>query len=1052
MSEPESELFEQPGAFIGRYRLEEVLGEGGFGVVYRAQQLRPVQREVAFKIVKVGMDTKKLLARFDAERQALAVMEHPGIAKVLDADATDNGRPYFVMELVRGPHITDWCDDHNLPVSERLGLFKQVCEAVQHAHQKGVLHRDIKPSNVLVTEENGVPAPKVIDFGLARATEPSRTDNTLLTEIGQVMGTPTYMSPEQAAGRVDEIDTRTDVYSLGVLLYELLTGTVPFEWERLDAADFLMAQRILLHEEPRRPSTRITKTGDEATTAASQRGLIPTALRKRLKGDLDWIVMRALEKDPDRRYGSAHELAADVERHLRHEPVLAGPPGTAYQLRKLVRRHRGLFAAAAVVFIALVMGAVGTTLGLLREQAANVKLEDALGKVKAQSAELEQRAIELAKERDRAKEAERVAADERDRTKENLALLQETHDFLNHDLLSSVGADFQGHDVTVRQVLDRASFTANLRFLGRPRLEAEMRGTLARSYQQLGLFEKARIEAERTEKLYEKLGDTQLRTERMLHARAIKAQQLESLGRFEEAEELLLELIAEAEQTLPDTGKELVALRDDLAGVLDGLGRQEEAVALYRRVLDDARRSKDLPPQGVPTTLNNFGQLLGDMGQYLEARAMLEEAIELGTRRVGRRHSIVLTARGNLALVLRNMGEVDLAEEMAEEALVAKREALGDDHPTVALAMNTVGQLRADRGLVEEAAALYEDAYGILRAALGEEHKETLVAANNLASAWTAMQWYDRSLPLREKTLAAQRSVLGPEHPNTLTGMNNLAVLYRDLERYDEALALYEETLEIERRVLGDDHPSTIITLENLGGVYYACEQYAKSLPILEEVLEARRRVLGDAHPDVAKTLYNIALHHKALGRREQAREMFEDVERRYRGIYGVVHPERASAIRRLADMDWDDGDLASAEEAYWEVQEIHEKLLPKGHPTHSFLLHQLAVLTLNQKRPDEAFDLITEAVALRRNEADRSALCVSLYVFAAVLRKQGKNREAVAPLLESAEGWLELEAVDHPNTQRAIEQLVRLYEKLHEDEPDAGWGEKAAAWREKLS
>jgi serine/threonine-protein kinase len=335
---------EGPGTVIGPYKILQELGEGGFGIVYMAEQQEPVKRKVALKIIKLGMDTRQVIARFEAERQALAMMDHPNIAKVLDAGATDSGRPFFVMELVRGIPITEYCDSNNLSTNERLQLFVPVCQAVQHAHQKGIIHRDVKPSNVLVTLHDGKPVPKVIDFGIAKATNQQLTEKTVFTAFRQFIGTPEYMSPEQAEMSGLDIDTRTDIYSLGVLLYELLTGTTPFGSKLLREAAYGEVQRIIREVEPDRPSTRLSTMGEQLTSVARHRRAEPRILSRMLRGDLDWIVMKALEKDRTRRYETPSGLAADIERHLADEPVLAGPPGAAYRLRKFARRHKRMAA------------------------------------------------------------------------------------------------------------------------------------------------------------------------------------------------------------------------------------------------------------------------------------------------------------------------------------------------------------------------------------------------------------------------------------------------------------------------------------------------------------------------------------------------------------------------------------------------------------------------------------------------------------------------------------------------------------------------------------
>jgi len=357
---------DRPGAVIGRYKLLQVIGEGGFGVVYMAEQQEPIRRRVALKIIKLGMDTKQVIARFEAERQALAMMNHPNIAKVLDAGATETGRPYFVMELVKGIPITEYCDKNMLGTKQRLALYQDVCNAVQHAHHKGIIHRDIKPSNVMITLHDGKPVPKVIDFGIAKAIQQRLTEKTLFTEYQQFIGTPQYMSPEQAEMSGLDIDTRTDIYSLGVLLYELLTGTTPHEAKQLRGSAYDEIRRILRETDPPKPSTRLSTLGDTLLDVAKHRDVQPGRLRKIIAGDLDWIAMKSLEKDRTRRYATANELAQDIGRFLADETVLAGPPGVAYRLQKWVRRHKTVSIAVAVVL--LLASGVGSIATVQRQQ------------------------------------------------------------------------------------------------------------------------------------------------------------------------------------------------------------------------------------------------------------------------------------------------------------------------------------------------------------------------------------------------------------------------------------------------------------------------------------------------------------------------------------------------------------------------------------------------------------------------------------------------------------------------------------------------------------
>ena len=431
---------------IGPYRILEVLGEGGMGVVYHAEQLEPVSRRVALKIIKLGMETKEVVARFEAERQALALMDHPSIARVYDAGATDTGRPYFVMELVRGIPLTDYCDQAKLPTTERIRLFIEVCQAVQHAHQKGVIHRDLKPSNILVSFQDGKPVVKIIDFGIAKAMHRRLTDQTLVTHIGDVIGTPAFMSPEQLEGTLLDVDTRADIYGLGVTLYILLTGHLPFEPGEVASAGGSAAAYLREHDPPR-PSVRVT-TAAGRKAVAEKRQTDVVRLERALRGDLDWIVLKAMARDRGRRYETANGFALDLERHLRDEPVTARPPSAAYRTRKFVRRHRAGVAFAAALVLTLLGFAVATALQARR----------------------------IARERDRAEgEAKKAAAVSQ--------FLQET--------LGAADPWQSGRDMSVRETLRVAADKVGASFKDQPLVAAAVRRTIGLTYSGLGRFAEA---------------------------------------------------------------------------------------------------------------------------------------------------------------------------------------------------------------------------------------------------------------------------------------------------------------------------------------------------------------------------------------------------------------------------------------------------------------------------------------------------------------------------------------------------------------------------------
>jgi serine/threonine protein kinase len=572
-------LTEGPGTVIGRYKLLEQLGEGGFGVVYVAEQREPVKRRVALKVIKLGMDTKQVIARFEAERQALALMDHPNIAKVLDAGATDTGRPYFVMELVRGIRITDYCDQNNLSIRQRLDLFMRVCQAIQHAHQKGIIHRDIKPSNILVTlhdpDSSGVP--KVIDFGIAKATQGELTDKTVYTRLQEFIGTPAYMSPEQAEMSGLDIDTRADIYSLGVLLYELLTGKTPFDGKELLAAGVEQMRRIIRLNDPLRPSTCLRSLdGAQQTKISQRRRAEPSKLIHQVRGDLDWIVMKALDKDRTRRYGAASDLAADIERHLQNQTVLARPPTWIYRLQRLLERHKLGFAAAGSVTVALLIGA-----GLF---------------VKAQS-ELRQR-----------QRAEQAAKLDAGRTqyaeqlfREALRNLRELRD-----------------DDPVKQ---SAVFALILHHVSDLLLHNGH------------ALEEARVLSEQATAMYRRHEDWPLSEQQ--HAFEVQARVLKELGDLSALRALYPDVLAASRRVVSEQDLEAVRTLQRLAKIFFDAGMPAESRALYQQAVECYAKPVEA---GDPRALNGLAWLLatcGDAAMRDGARAvnLSERAVEMTRRK-----------------------------------------------------------------------------------------------------------------------------------------------------------------------------------------------------------------------------------------------------------------------------------------------------------------------------------------------------------------------------------------------------------------------------------
>jgi serine/threonine protein kinase/tetratricopeptide (TPR) repeat protein len=808
-------IMERPGTIIGPYKLLEELGEGGFGVVYLAEQQQPIRRAVALKVVKPGMDTRRVLARFESERQALALMDHPHIARVLDAGATDSGRPYFVMELVRGGTITKFCDQHLLTLETRLRLFLDACHAIQHAHHKGVIHRDIKPTNVLVTLHDGVPVVKVIDFGIAKAMGQKLTEKTLFTAHGQMIGTPEYMSPEQAEISGLDIDTRSDVYSLGVLLYELLTGTTPLAGKGLSEASYAELQRLIREEEAPRPSTRLSSPRSSATMLAGNRGVDAKQLGQILAGDLDWVVMKALEKDRNRRYNTPASFAEDIERYLRREPILARPPSTAYKLKKLTQRHQAAVLTGLVVAVALLTGA--SMAGWEAIVATRAK-QEALA-----AAAAERQAKELAQTRE--------------------ADIEAVVHFVERRIFAAARPKGQagglGRDVTLGQAVEAALPLVEKSFASQPLIEARLRMTLAHSFRYLGDTSRATDQYQTARTLY--LANLSADHPDTLQSMHKLARCYHDLGRYADAlklhEETLLLQRAKLGPDHPDTLRSMNGLACDYCA----LGRPEDALKIREETL--ALMKAKLGPDHPDTlwSMHSLADNYASLRRRADALKLREETLTLRKARLGPDHPDTLLSMYSLANSYTVLGRHDDAVKLREETLTLQKANLGPEHPDTLRSMNGLAVSYANLRRHADALKLYEETLALQKAKLGFDHPDTFQTMYNLAISYAALGRHADALKLREETLVLHKAKLGPEHPRTLMSMSNVAWSYAALGRHADALKLYREALDLQKTKLGPDHPDTLWSMWGVAQSLVKLSRGDEAVPILDELVRRSR-------------------------------------------------------------------------------------------------------------------------------------------------------------------------------------------------------------------
>lgn len=817
---------------IGPYSVLQVIGEGGMGVVYEAEQKSPVRRRVAVKMMKVGMDTREVVGRFEAERQALAVMDHPGIAKVFDAGVTDEGRPYFVMELVRGVRLDDFCDTNRLTTRQRVELFVAVCEAVQHAHQKGVIHRDLKPSNILVSSDSDRPQPRIIDFGVAKATGQRLSERTVVTTYGQAMGTLAYMSPEQAEMTGLDIDTRSDIYSLGAILYEVVLGVVPLDPQEIGVPAFLAALIERDWTVPT-PTKRFTNLAVERREVlARHRGTDESGLRRELDGDLQWIVLKAMEKDRNRRYETANGLAADLRRYLEDQPVVAHPPSTAYRVRKFGRRHRSVVAMAAVM-AALSVGYVASIVVQTRR---------------------------VAEERDRA-EAEAETA-------------RRVSDFMVELFAVSDPSEARGRSVTALEILERGSERITQELGDDPDIQGRLMYVMGDVYMGLGLYDESEelllsgLEAARRGS-----GETDVSVGVSLH-------NLAWLYRWQNRLSDALPLAQQA-----------AAIYEETIGVEDPLyGRVQQVIGMIERDQGNFDAGRAALEQALATTLASLGPDHPDAGwnhyhigwlHFLEgdlpaAQAELAEAVRILEAGLPADDPELGSAYDGLATVLTNLGEGEAALDIQQRILDLRERTQGPDHPDVAVTLNAMGVTLNRLGEHERALELQERALAIQEEAYHPDHPFVAGTLNNIG---LTLQSLGRYREARDRYAAAIRIHDAADDEDDLEraharALGNLGYLYRYVGEGEAARPLLRRAVEILEARMGSDHFDLVPSLVNLGFIEGEAGQVDEAVRILQRVLALTERRHGVDSPESAAPLLYLAQAHRANGSLELALDL----------------------------------------------------------------------------------------------------------------------------------------------------------------------------------
>jgi serine/threonine protein kinase/tetratricopeptide (TPR) repeat protein len=1036
---------EAAGARVGPYELLQKLGEGGMGAVWVAEQSEPVERRVALKLIKPGMDSAQFVTRFEQERQALALMDHPNIARVLDAGASAAGRPYLVMELVKGVPLTRFCDQEHLTPRERLELAIPVCQAVQHAHQKGVIHRDLKPSNVLVALYDGKPVPKVIDFGVAKATGQRLAEKPPFTEVGQIVGTLEYMAPEQAELNNLDIDTRADVYSLGVLLYELLTGTTPFTAEQLRGTGIAEMLRLIREVEPPRPSQRLSSSAELAVIAANRR-LEPKRLTRLVHGDLDWVVMKCLEKDRGRRYETAGALALDLRHYLADEPVAAGPPSAGYRLRKFVRRNRGPVLAVALLFTALLLGIAGTTTGMVRAWEAEQLAEDRLADVETANIET---GLAL-KQTQKAQAATKLALDDSEAARGEAEAVSK---FLG-DAFRRSDPLVDGTELKVVELLDRAAEQLESKSDLSPKTRAKLLHQLGMTHFGLGMPARAADLFDKARALREKLHGRDHRD--TLNSQSHLALAYAQSGRRPDAVPLAEEAARGLKAQLGPGHRDTFASLTHLAMVYLLAGRVTDALPLAEEAARGLKAGLRPDHPDALTSLSHLAAAYLEAGRIAEGVPLVLEVWEKQKAAHGPGHPLMLIHLGNLATAYRMAGRLDEALALCQEAVKGLEARLGPDHPSTLNVRNHLALTHLKARRYEVAVPLFEELLEKVKARYGPGHTRTLNYQDNLAVAYHDAGRSADALPLLQEVVKRRKAALEPNHPDTLVSMGNLASAYQALGRRADALPLYRQAVKGLKAALGPDHPRTLAVRTNLALTCYQTNRFAEAVPLFEQVLKWRGANAVADNVDTLSQMVFLAISYRRVGRPDDGQALAAEALARARARLGEKHTVTLQIMSNLGVSYWMAGKLDRSVPLFEEYLRLLQARYERDHPEVILAMANLGVNYRDAGRLPEATALLEKVVERQRKRTD-SARAQLDWVFPALAetydlagrfaRAEPLHRKSLEGVrlrfgkehLKTAEqttnlGRNLLRQQKHSDAERALRESLRVREQLLPD------------------